>query len=455
MKRLLLLFVFSGKLLSAQDTLSSPWDTTGYAELDREMMSPTPIPANETDINAFLLEFSKEKLQQQHSCYIAFKNVAVVDAEDNKIRKHRTVIVHDGQVISIKLYLFTFSLKGAKVVDGKGKYLAPGLTDMHVHFTCTNRDRLEFLLYGVTRIRNMSGSAYSLSDKAFVDAGEILSPKVYSCGPEVFPFYNNDTARIREEAGNQFAAGYDFLKAGRSLTDTALYTMLDAARKLGMPVAIELPNGIKPSDLSKYKDLITIEGFTAYENDRKAWAKDPGDFWFCPAFASYSELAATKTAKAFEKKPENSIVSETQSRLIGQSPQFLFSMTAGYRSKRNFFKAGAKKQMRFLTGTESGLYIPMLIPGISLHNELKELQQLGLKTDQVILAATRNAAIVLRDEMNSGRIREGETTDLLLLDDDPLEKIENYKKITGMLVNGAWLSSADLGIIKNKLEMFR
>ena len=135
--------------------------------------------------------------------------------------------------------------------------------------------------------------------------------------------------------------------------------------------------------------------------------------------------------------------------------QYIKVLAPVYKTKSSFYKAYVKAGGRLLAGTESGTNTPMLISGASIHAELKELQLLGLTPDQVILAATLNPSKVLDPEQLSGSIREGKRADFILLTENPLIKIENYKSIYGVMLNGTWLSPDDLKSIKNKLEVIR
>ncbi|MFL5762997.1 MAG: hypothetical protein ACJ77K_03585 [Bacteroidia bacterium] len=452
MTRLLPFLLFFMTLISsvaAQDTAAVSNENDELNTISK----PREPSEKEAALNDFILQFSRQKIHEEHHCYIAFKNVSVLDAENNKLRKHRTVIVEDGWVKEIRISFFTFSLKGAKIIDGKGKVLAPALTDMHVHFTCTNRDRLQYLLYGVTTIRNMSGYEYHLRDKSFISSGDILSPELYTCGPE---FSGTDTSGFWQAVTDQQNAGYDFLKSSRSMNKESLLALLDYAKNAGMKVTVELPAGVTPASLSMYKDMITIDGYTGISNGKKVKLNENDSIWYCPAFASGSEVIRTKALKDFLDKPEYSMISDKQALIAERSSRDIdLSLSSNFKSKKSYYGGKAKKGLRILAGTESGLPLPMLVPGPSLHNEMKELIQLGFKINEAILAATRNPAIVIADEYNSGRIREKERTGLVLLDEDPLENIENYKKIEGVYVNGTWLSSEDLKVIRAKLEQIK
>ncbi|HEY0029993.1 MAG TPA: hypothetical protein VGC65_04490 [Bacteroidia bacterium] len=459
---LFLLFVTYPSL--AQDTLN-PYSNVDSAFVGSRFEKTNPETLTEMD--EFVRKMS-ESNRKDHQCIVAFKNVSIVDAKNNTIKKHRTVIQQDGIIIKIGFSLFT-SHKGAEVINCNGKYLAPGLTDMHVHFMCTNRDRIQYILYGVTSIRNMSGSPYHLADKDFIYSKEILSPRLYTSGPPLTSgngtFMSqivNDTSSARNAVRAQYKEGYDFIKTDKRLNDTCLYVVLDEALKLGMRVAAELPDNVDLSKLAEYKSILTIEGFSGKLKDKKQLASmATAGIPHCPNFVSTAAVIQTKTRKAFVEKPEALIASDKQRALLETNlTEFINYVRPEYRSKVSFYKSYFKNGGELLLGSESGLIIPMLIPGASLHDELKSMQLLGLKNNEIILAATENAANVLRrspDELQllNGTISEGAISDMVLLSANPLEHIENYKSITGVMINGTWLPSKSLAGIRKGLEKIR
>ena len=217
------------------------------------------------NIDQYLVELSKRKQEKDHMCITIFKNVNVVDVQSGKVLKHRTVFMQDGFITKVKRNLFSGRKKGARVIEGGGKFLAPALTDYHVHFTCTNRDRILYLLYGVTTIRNMSGGEFYLRDREFINSGQLLSPSLINAGPalsstnEFMSVSINDTVSANFEVDVQFKAGYDFIKTENKLKPACLIAVLKRAMKLGIPVAAELPDGLNLTDLIPYASILSIE----------------------------------------------------------------------------------------------------------------------------------------------------------------------------------------------------
>lgn len=114
----------------------------------------------------------------------------------------------------------------------------------------------------------------------------------------------------------------------------------------------------------------------------------------------------------------------------------------------NLYHANAK----MIAGTDAGNLF-FLIPGFSLHEELKLLNEIGIPVYDVLKMATVNASIALGKEKEFGTIEEGKRADLLLLNENPLKGIQNLAKRQGIIIRGVWLSDKDLQEISSKIEL--
>lgn len=409
-------------------------------------------------INQYLVSLSVRKLQNEHECTIVFRNVNVVDAVNNTIIPHQLVIEHDGRIVQVGKNPFFFFKKHRKVIDGSGLYLAPGLTDMHVHFTCANRERLQFLLYGVTSIRNLTGAPYFLEDQKYIDEQLLLSPRLYTSGPALAGFSSDcsvkafDDTTAQHEIQGQLSAGYNTLKLDRSLRNSMALFSLYTATVLNMHVAIELPEKLVLADVVRFGKHVSVEGFDGNATAEETRLAANAGVWVTPLLSATAE----KTLHSPGYDDPLKTLSRLQLSFIQTTAITRYNTAhAGQnQQKQRFVKAYAQAGGHLLAGTEAGLPIPMLIPGASLHEELSELVKAGIPANEAILAATLNPAQAM-DIPDAGIIAESKNADLLLLSANPLQNIENYKKIRGIMINGTWLSEKDLKDIQNTLSALR
>ena len=149
---------------------------------------------------------------------IIFEDVAVVPMDSERLLEHQTVIAKDGKITQMMPYKKSKYSKDAIIINGKGKYLMPGLAEMHAHVPPI--DDIEpmkevltlFAVNGITTIRGMLGHPRHLELREKIKSGEILGPHFYTTGPSF-----NGMSVTSPEAGSEMvrkqkAAGYDYLK---------------------------------------------------------------------------------------------------------------------------------------------------------------------------------------------------------------------------------------------------
>ncbi|HTR53384.1 MAG TPA: amidohydrolase family protein, partial [Kofleriaceae bacterium] len=199
---------------------------------------------------------------------LAFVHANVIAMETAQIDRDETVLIDHGEVVAVgKIDVPA----GANVIDARGKFLIPGLHDMHVHLDGT-RGMLElFVLAGVTTVRNMAGNRGILALRERVAKGEIVGPRIYTAGPFV------DGAKPRWEASDvvakpedaervvaaQAAAGYDFIKVYNGLTLAAYDAVVAAARAHGLRVVGHVPFAV-PLAHALAAEQASIEHLTGY-----------------------------------------------------------------------------------------------------------------------------------------------------------------------------------------------
>ena len=186
-----------------------------------------------------------------HRPAVAITDVTIVDVTDGRLVRNRTVIIRDGRIVSVGRPTDVSIPAGADVVDGRGRYLVPGLADMHVHLY-TEGDLFTYVANGITTVRNMAGDTMHLRMRRRVRDGAIIGPRIVTAGPvvEARPLSHPDNVplenpmAVRAELTRQQAAGYDFVKVYNALARPVYDSVVVVARSLGMPVAGHVPSSV-------------------------------------------------------------------------------------------------------------------------------------------------------------------------------------------------------------------
>ena len=176
---------------------------------------------------------------------IAITNTNVIAMTDDSVQSRQSVFVQDGKIIAIGHADALAPAASMTVIDGSGKFLIPGLADMHVH-AWNDSELVLYVANGVTLVRNMWGEAPTLEIRDRINAGETLGPRIVTAGrltdgdPPIWGEYSG-VARSAEEAAQQMdeqrAAGYDFFKIYAMLTLETFDGVAAHSKKTGFPFA--------------------------------------------------------------------------------------------------------------------------------------------------------------------------------------------------------------------------
>ena len=400
---------------------------------------------------------------------IAFSNVSLATMEDETILPAQTVLVKDGIITAIG-EAGSFSIPAnADVIDGSGRYLMPGLVDMHIHAivgTDGEKDLLVQLAAGVTSARIMWGGTTHLDWRARIRAGELAGPQLYVASPGLEgnpPYWPASVVvttetEARKAVREQVAAGYDFIKVYNRL-QLALYdVIIDEARALDIPVIGHVPRAMS-ADYAIASGQSTIEhfsGFAPYATTTGGWsgAIDSSKLaglieqirlqgtWNCPTLTVRSRTASQ--VASLRSNPAYSLMSESmQSWLdnsLTQPPSF--DRTTEGRLLKALVKALHDADVGLLVGTDAGVQYVYL--GFSIHEELANFVDAGLTPYETLRAATVNAADALGESEVAGTVAVGKRADLLLLDSNPFANIANVNRRVGVMAAGQWYAQSTL-----------
>jgi imidazolonepropionase-like amidohydrolase len=389
-----------------------------------------------------------------------FERANVVRMDRDVVLHDQNVIVDSGRIVRVGPAASTPIPAGAFRVDARGRYLMPGLADMQVQLSPNAwRLRRELTLYvtsGVTLVRNLDGRSAHLRWRDRVRRGETLGPTIVTCGPPIA----NDTSMfgrsddllgnriaalgtsvermlrdrrtvvsIRPEVMDQRRRGYDCI-AVESPTDwtPARYdALVVAVRAMGMPLAGDFARNL-PLD-ENLRGRTTADRLDAYVREQLT-----PDVYADPA-------ARDSVARDVARR--------TRAAGVAVSTRLFGLQTSDRPLMRRIVRALAEEDARLLLGTEATLRSQVL-PGTSVHHELRELVAVGLSPFEALRTATTNAALVLGAAGEFGIVAPGARADLLLLDGNPLADVANTERMAGLMLRGRWLSAADLQRIRDQ-----
>ena len=411
---------------------------------------------------------------------IVFQSVNVIPMDRERVIENQTVVVRNGRITAMGKTGTVPISKGAMVIDAKGKYLTPGWAEIHAHVPPI--DDIEpmkevlilYLANGITTIRGMLGHPRHLELRSKINSGEILGPHFYATGPS----FNGQTVKTAQRGAEmvreQKAAGYDFLKLHPGLTKETFPAIARTAHEAGIPFAghVSFNVGVWRAIDAGYSSIDHMDGFVEALVPRADTLAEPetGQFaaWIAyranasripelvkalrekhirvvPTQALAERWLSPLPAEAFTSdadlkymKPEQIKAWVTTKTNYANNPNFSKEHAAALiRIRRKLIYECQKNGVELLLGSDA----PQIfnVPGFSIHNEMKYMVDAGLTPYETLRTGTVNVASYL-NKPDSGIIKVGNVSDLVLLRGNPLKDIGQTKTIDGVMMGTNWLS---------------
>jgi imidazolonepropionase-like amidohydrolase len=384
---------------------------------------------------------------------LVIRNVTIIDVSSGTAIPKRSILIHGTQITAVSPTIR--APKQAQIIDGTGKFVIPGLWDMHVHL----RERSQLPLYpayGVTAVRDM-GSDYDRVNvwRSEMQKGKLVGPHIETCGSPMDGVPSDDPklpvrvvrspAEARAVYDQLDDEGVDFIGVLPRLPRDAYFALIERARKYYSPVAGDVPATISALEAveARQKSIEHMSGILlACSTEEKRFRKPHAEALARGDMSALQEvLAATLETFSVQKAEllfQRMALFETRS-----VPTLIKLRTSPctkdvYEKLTKLLLEMQRAGVVILAGTDSGG------PGESLHEELELLVAAGLTPAQALRSATLEPVNYLGAAESLGAIEPGKTADLVLLDADPLADIRNTRKIAAVVLDGKYLNRAKL-----------
>ncbi|PKV62652.1 amidohydrolase family protein [Pontibacter ramchanderi] len=424
---------------------------------------------------------------------VVFRGVHVIPMDKEQVIKNQTVVVKNGKITAIGNTGKVKYSNNALVVEGKGKYLIPGLAEMHAHVPPV--DDLEqmkevlqlFTLHGITTIRGMLGHPRHLELRSKLQSGELIGPRFYTSGPSL----NGNSVKTPEAGAEmvrqQKQAGYDFLKLHPGLNNETFAAIASTANKESMPFAghVSYDVGVWRAIEAGYASIDHMDGFVESlvpgleaipEQEAGLFAMfiaDQADttripklmaalreknIWVVPTQALAERwMSPAESPEVLGSKPEMKYMNPktvqnwvaTKQKLMADPRYDAAKIDRYVNLRRRLIKVCNDNQVGLLLGCDAPQVFN--VPGISTHQELEYLVAAGLSPYEALKTGTIHVGRYFNRE-DIGTLKVGSAADLLLLHGNPLQDISQTQRIAGIVIGHTYLPEAHIKQSLKKLE---
>ncbi len=430
---------------------------------------------------------------QQDQVKIAIVDVNTLSVDGEFMRPGQTVLINKGLITYIGAE--SSVPDGFQIIDGSGKYLIPGLIDSHVHLWQSPNDLLLYLANGVTHIKELNGSEEHLKWKSEILAGRpgpdlFVASQRHSSQGLLKGWFDqwtaklnsvNNSAQIASDVKRMMKQGYDAIKIYTFLNNEHFKVFNQLAKDMDITLLGHIPINMSLQEMwqSEMKELAHVEELVkALSREYGGYSSQDADSFLkfveqrsseivqnlldadmavvstlalVESFPAQKSHVATelKTVELIYVNPGISEATYPSIRTMGWLPEvniyrlpedFPVESVAGNlvywqtyaKAHQILIKKMAEVGVKLMAGTDAN--VPVMVPGFSMHEELKSLTQTGMSAAQALRSATSIPAQWMG--INSGQLKVGFQADLLLLSDNPLDDINHTQSIDEVITNG-------------------
>ena len=414
---------------------------------------------------------------------VAFEHVNVLPMDAERVLEAQTVVVSEGLIASMGPSREVRPPRGAEVVDGTGRFLLPGLAEMHAHLPSEDAapeyvDRILFLFLsnGVTTVRGMLGNPSHLELRRQIEDGTRLGPTIYAAGPAFrsTPGLTPDAARARVR--EQHSAGFDLLKILEGLSVDVYDAIAEEARQTGIPFGGHIPNEVgllhalaegqgSVDHMDNFLDALESDDSPIRNAEPEVRSRNLGlhaDESKIPSLVGATKIAGASVVPTMalwetfhadrpvehyssldelKYMPEGIVSAWVESQAGRRERLNPESGSRVIEIRRKLLKALQEEGARIVFGTDAPQVFS--VPGFSIHREMRIMADAGLTPFEILASGTRNAAEHFGSD-RFGVVEVGRRGDLLLLDANPLDDVGNVARRAGVMVRGRWMPESEI-----------
>lgn len=422
--------------------------------------------------------------QKQQEVALIIENVSIVNVRDGSISNNQYVAIDSGIIVGISDQE-GLSHSSENTIDGTGKYLMPGLAEMHAHIPTetawggnVKNTLFLYVSQGVTTIRGMQGNALHLELRTKAENQEIVSPRIFTSSPPL----NGSTVKTVEEADEKVrkyaADGYDLLKILPGIKLEVFDQIVKTAKEVGIPFAGHVPAdvGVRHALESGYASIDHMDGYlTGLALESVTSTSESGFFgynytdaadtslidelvkmsldnnvWVVPTQTLFTRWFSPGDPQEYAAQPEMKYMPEDQiEKWVASKTRMIEADNFNEAQWRKCIDIREKCLLalhRKGKGLILGSDAPQVfnVPGFSIHHELEDMLDVGLTPLEAIQTGTINAAKYFNMEGQFGEILENASADLILVNNNPLEDLSTIKSHVGVVVRGRRLSPEEI-----------
>lgn len=424
----------------------------------------------------------------QNSDIILIENVNIIPMNEETVLEQQRVVISNGKILKIEPVSINSTYKPKLTIDGTGKYLIPGLSEMHYHWRNNESgivsDLKLLIANGVTTVRNMA--EYQGQDhiaiRQKIQSGTLLGPNYFTAGPYLKLDQLKTKDLIIQVVKKHKDRGYDFLKIADNLPQDIYIALLEEAHKNNITVIGHAQRKLPLEYSLRMKSIEHVEEFIYLNNgdehysylnnniadlNQTAQQIKTSGVYVAPTLVVFDFLTKCLNDVAFKAMQNHDLVKYLPP---GERDLYLTEKNLYRKNLKHIKYDGIKAEILFkdyfiwmkkftrilsdhgvplLTGSDT---FGMVIVGFSLHKEFEFLQEAGIKPYDILRASTVNPARYLNRYSLEGTITEGKNANLVLLNKNPLDDIRNTKTINGVMLKGKWLNRKQLDSMLSEVE---